>query len=91
MVLGVSADSVETQAKFKQKHRLNFPLLSDAKKEVVQTYGVWKQKSFLGKKFMGIERATFVIGPDGTVRKIFSKVKPKGHASEILEILSRGH
>ena len=87
MVLGVSCDSVETQAKFKAKHKLNFPLLSDKDQAVVKAYDVWRQKSFLGRKYMGIERMTFLIDPDGSFKTIFEKVKAKGHAAEVLTAL----
>ena len=84
VVLGVSKDSVERHVKFQEKYDLNFPLLSDEDGSVCEAYGVWKQKSLYGKKFMGIERATFIIGPTGKIEKIYPKVKVKGHAEEIL-------
>lgn len=87
MVLGCSADKPETQAKFKKKHKLNFPLLSDTEKTMLKSYGVWQQKSFLGRKYMGIARSTFLIGPDGVVREVFKKVKPGRHAEEVLATL----
>lgn len=87
MVLGVSCDESKTQAKFKAKHALNFRLLADTEKTVVKAYDVWQQKSFLGKKFMGIERTTFLIDPEGRIKKIFPKVKAKGHAAEVLGAL----
>lgn len=86
-MLGVSCDSPETQAKFKVKHKLNFPLLSDKDQTVVKAYGVWRQKSFLGRKYMGIERTTFLIDGEGSIKKIFEKVKAKGHAADVLETL----
>lgn len=86
-VFGVSTDSVDSHRKFSERHELSFPLLSDENKEVVQTYGVWKRKSFLGRKFMGIERTTFVIDENGTITHIFPKVKVAGHADEVLSIL----
>lgn len=84
VVLGVSKDSVERHVKFQEKYDLNFPLLSDEDGSVCEAYGVWKQKSLYGKKFMGIERTTFIIGPTGKIEKIYPKVKVKGHAEEIL-------
>lgn len=87
VVLGVSADSVKSHAKFAKKFSLPFPLLSDPDKKIVKDYGVWVQKSFMGRKFMGIERSTFIIGGDGRVMKIFRKVNPKVHVAELLEML----
>ena len=84
VVLGVSADSVESHVKFKEKFKLNFPLLSDPDKEVINAYGVWKEKSLYGRKFMGIERTTFVIDESGKIKKIFPKVKVDGHYDEVL-------
>jgi thioredoxin-dependent peroxiredoxin len=79
----VSADSVESHVKFKQKYGLPFRLLSDPEKKMLESYGVWKEKSMYGRKFMGIERTTFVIGPDGKIRKIFPKVSVTGHADDV--------
>lgn len=87
VVLGVSRDPVKKHSSFTEKHGLNFPLLSDEDGEVCNAYGVWKQKSLYGKKFMGIERTTFVIGPDGKITKIFPKVKVAGHVDAVLEAL----
>ncbi len=84
IVLGVSPDSVESHKKFKEKFRLNFPLLSDEEKKVVGAYGVWKQKSLYGRKFMGVVRTTFVIDETGKIKKIFPKVKVDGHYEEVL-------
>ncbi len=84
VVLGVSPDSVDSHKKFKEKFHLNFPLLSDDEKKVVNAYGVWKQKALYGRKYMGVERTTFVIGADGKIRKIFPKVKVDGHYEEVL-------
>lgn len=83
-VLGVSADSVQSHEKFASKYDLPFPLLSDESTEVLQKYGVWKEKSMYGKKFMGIERTTVLIGKDGKIIKIYPKVKVAGHAAEVL-------
>lgn len=87
VILGVSRDSVERHQKFKEKYELNFALLSDVDGEVCKAYGVWKEKSLYGRKFMGIERSTFVIGPQGKVEKIFPKVKVKGHSDALLEAI----
>ena len=86
-MLGCSADTPELLARFKKKHKLNFTLLSDPEKEMLKAYGVWRQKSFLGKKFMGIVRTTVLIGKDGKVGKIFEPVKPGKHAPEVLAAL----
>lgn len=87
VVLGVSRDSVDRHLKFVEKQDLNFPLLSDEDGAVCEAYGVWKQKMLYGRKFMGIERTTFIIGPTGRIEKIFPKVKVKGHVEAILEAL----
>ncbi len=84
IVLGVSTDSIVSHQKFKEKFHLNFPLLSDEEKKVVNAYGVWKQKSLYGRKFMGIERTTFVIDEAGKVKKVFPRVKVDGHYDEVL-------
>jgi peroxiredoxin Q/BCP len=86
-VVGISPDKPAALDKFKTKYTLPFLLLSDAEKEAAQAFGVWKEKTMYGKKVMGIERSTFVIGPDGRVEKIYSKVKAAGHATEVLEAL----
>ncbi len=88
VVLGVSADSVESHGKFKTKYRLNFPLLSDAQKAVAHAYGVWKQKSLYGRTFMGIERTTFLIDEQGRITRIFPKVKVEGHGDDVLAAMS---
>ncbi|MBI3088020.1 MAG: thioredoxin-dependent thiol peroxidase [Candidatus Omnitrophica bacterium] len=87
VVLGVSADSVESHKKFKTKFRLNFLLLSDAQKQVVQAYGVWKEKSLYGRTYMGLERTTFLIDEAGRIAKVFPRVKVDGHFDEVLEAL----
>jgi peroxiredoxin Q/BCP len=86
-VLGVSRDPPERLAKFRDKHALDFPLLADESGKVCEAYGVWKEKSLYGRKFMGIERTTFVIGPDGRLQKIYARVKVKGHAAAVLDAL----
>jgi thioredoxin-dependent peroxiredoxin len=86
-VFGVSPDGEEMHAKFKQKHALPFTLLADPGHEVTDRYGFWVQKSFAGRKYMGVERSTVVIDPDGTVRKVLRRVKPAEHAAQVLGIL----
>ncbi len=83
VILGVSPDSVNSHRKFKAKYDLPFTLLADPEHEVAEQYGVWKEKSMYGRKYMGIERTTFVIDADGKVARIFQKVKPAGHAEEV--------
>ncbi|MEK6755248.1 MAG: thioredoxin-dependent thiol peroxidase [Bacteroidota bacterium] len=87
VVIGVSADSVASHGKFAAKHDLTFPLLSDEEKDVIKSYGVWKEKSLYGKKYMGIERTTFVIDEKGVIGHIFPRVKVEGHTKEVLEAL----
>jgi thioredoxin-dependent peroxiredoxin len=84
VVLGVSRDSSEKHRKFKAKEKLQFSLLSDEDGEACDAYSVWQEKSLYGKKFMGIVRTTFVIGPEQKILKIFPKVKVKGHVDELL-------
>jgi thioredoxin-dependent peroxiredoxin len=84
VVLGVSADSVESHRKFKEKQGLNFPLLSDPDHKALDAYGVWQEKSLYGRKFMGIVRTTFIIDETGKIAKIFPKVKVNGHVDEVL-------
>ncbi|MBX3518732.1 MAG: peroxiredoxin [Xanthobacteraceae bacterium] len=83
-VIGVSADKVAAQDKFKAKHDLTVPLASDPDREMIERYGVWVEKSMYGKTFMGIERATFLIDAKGVVRKVWHNVKVEGHAEEVL-------
>jgi peroxiredoxin Q/BCP len=87
VVLGVSPDPVKDVAKFDQKYGLGFPLLADARHEVAEQYGVWVEKSMYGRKFMGNERTTFVIGPDGVIQKVFRSVKPAEHDELVLGAL----
>lgn len=86
-IIGISTDSVESHKKFAEKYKLPFNLLSDEKKEVVEKYGVWKEKNMYGKKYMGIERTTFIIDPSGKIRNIFPKVKVDDHNKEVMEAL----
>jgi peroxiredoxin Q/BCP len=83
-VVGISPDKPAAQEKFKTKYDLPFVLLSDTEKDAAQAFGVWKEKTMYGKKVMGIERSTFVIGPDGKIEKIYARVKPQGHAATVL-------
>lgn len=85
VVLGLSKDSVKSHEKFAEKFCLPFPLLSDESGEICQAYGAWVEKSMYGKKYMGIDRATFLIGGDGIIRNIWRKVKVDGHVREVLE------
>jgi thioredoxin-dependent peroxiredoxin len=87
IILGCSADSVESLAKFKAKQKLNFPLLSDPDFKVIEAYDARRMKSFLGKSYLGIVRSTVLIAPDGKVEKIWSTAKAKGHAAEVVEAL----
>src|SRR5579884_3118387 len=91
VVLGVSADDIASHQKFAEKYGLSFPLLADTDTTVSQLYGVWKEKNMYGKKYMGVNRETFLIDKDGVVRKIWHKVKPEGHAEEVLETIEGLH
>lgn len=84
----MSADSVKAQALFKGKFRFNFPLLSDPKHKTIEAYGAWQQKQFMGRKFMGIVRSSFLIGKTGKIEAVWPAVKAKGHAAEVLQHLS---
>jgi thioredoxin-dependent peroxiredoxin len=83
-ILGVSADPVPAQDKFKAKHVLSIALASDEKHRMIEAYGVWREKSMYGRKFMGIARATFLIGADGRIAQVWPKVSVSGHAEEVL-------
>jgi peroxiredoxin Q/BCP len=83
-ILGVSPDSPKSHAKFKQKFQLPFPLLADEQHEVCEAYGVWGQKKFMGRDYMGVMRTTFVIAPDGKIKKVFIDVKPADHSTQVL-------
>ena len=86
-ILGVSPDDVASHVKFKSKYQLPFTLLADPEHEVAERYGVWGERSFAGKKFMGINRSTFVIDKDGNVARAMLGIKPAGHADDVLEAL----
>ncbi len=87
IILGVSPDSVDSHKKFADKFKLPFNLLSDEKKGVLEKYGVWKEKSMYGRKYMGVERTTVVIDGNGKVSKIFNKVKVPNHNKEVMDAL----
>lgn len=84
VVLGCSADPVATQAKFKDRYKLNFPLLSDPEYKTIEAYNARRMKSFLGKSFLGIVRSSALIGPDGRIERLWPAAKAKGHAAEVL-------
>ena len=88
VVLGVSPDDERSHVKFKEKYGLPFPLLADTDHAIAEEYGVWKEKSFAGKTYMGVERSTFVIDPDGNVAKELRNVKPDTHADDVLAALA---
>jgi thioredoxin-dependent peroxiredoxin len=83
-IIGMSPDSSKSHDKFKAKHDLTVPLVSDEDKTVLQAYGVWAEKSMYGRKYMGVERTTFLIGKDGRIARVWNKVKVPGHAEEVL-------
>ena len=87
IVLGVSPDAIQSHEKFIKKLGLPFLLLSDIQKKMLEDYGVWVEKSMYGRKYMGVQRTTFVIDKTGKIAKIFEKVKPQGHNDEVLEAL----
>lgn len=87
VVLGISPDPVDSHEKFREKYSLPFRLLADTDHEVAEQYGVWKHKSFMGKKYWGNVRTSFLIGEEGRIRKVFPKVKYKQHAEQVLEAI----
>jgi peroxiredoxin Q/BCP len=88
VVLGISPDDESSHVKFKQKYGLPFTLLADPEHKVADAYGVWGERSMYGKKYMGIERSTFVIDPEGNVSKVMRRVKPDTHAQQVLDALA---
>ena len=88
LVYGISADDVASHRKFTDKYELNFPLLADTDKGVVQAYGVWVEKTRFGRKSMGIQRATFLIDEQGVIARVWPNVNPEGHADEVIEALA---
>ena len=87
VILGVSTDPVKAHDKFVEKFTLPFPLLADVDKKIVEAYGVWGEKTFMGRKYLGTHRVTFLIGPDGRIKKIWPQVKPEEHVAEVLAAL----
>ncbi len=87
LIIGISPDSVESHKKFEKKYELPFTLLSDEKKLVLEKYEVWKEKSMYGRKYMGVERTTFIIDKEGKIRNIFNKVKVSDHEKQVLQAL----
>lgn len=86
-VLGVSIDPIQRHGKFIRKYELPFPLLSDEERRIVEAYGVWVEKKLYGKTYMGTERTTFIIGPDGRIKAVLPKVKPDAHLAQVMELL----
>ncbi|TAE31705.1 MAG: thioredoxin-dependent thiol peroxidase [Candidatus Kapaibacterium sp.] len=89
VVLGVSPDSQKSHDKFKQKYELNFPLVSDGERTIAEAYSVWVEKSMYGRKYMGVERSTFVINPEGIITHEWRKVKVPGHVDDVLKALQK--
>ena len=87
-ILGASADKEKVLASFKAKQKLNFPLLSDPTHKMLQSYGAWRLKKFMGRSFQGIPRISYLIGPDGKIQQAWDNVKAKGHAAEVLAHIS---
>ncbi len=85
----MSADSVKAQASFKAKYKLNFPLLSDPEHKTIEAYGAWQEKQFMGHKSMGIVRSSFLIGKNGKIEEVWPAVHAKGHAAEVLRVISK--
>ena len=90
VVLGVSSDPVKAHDKFAAKFNLPFPLLADTEHRIAEAYGVWGEKQFMGRKYLGVHRVTFLIGGDGRIRVIWPEVKPEAHAAEVLAVLAGG-
>lgn len=88
VILGVSIDPVKSHDRFVEKYKLPFTLLADDERKIVEAYGVWGEKTFMGRKYFGTHRVTFLIGPDGKIKKIWPTVKPEEHAQEVLKALS---
>jgi len=88
VILGASPDSVDKQARFKKKFGFPYALLADSDHALAEAFGVWKEKSMYGRTYMGVERTTFLIDGEGTIRHVFEKVKPAGHADEVAAVLS---
>ncbi|MDQ6672848.1 MAG: peroxiredoxin, partial [Chloroflexota bacterium] len=86
-ILGVSTDNVRSHKKFQAKYQLSFPLLSDVDHAVADQYGVWQQRKFMGREYMGVARTTFVVDKDGTIKAVFPNVKVEGHVDKVLQAL----
>lgn len=86
-VLGVSPDSIESHCRFTDRFELNFPLIADEDHSIAESYGVWVEKNMYGKKYMGIQRATFLIDPKGVLTQIWAKVRPEGHGEQVLKAI----
>ena len=84
-MIGVSPDPVKKHVKFKAKHGFTYPLIADTEHAVCELYGVWGEKSFMGRKYMGVNRTTFVIDAAGRIARVFEKVKPEGHANDVAD------
>ncbi len=89
VILGISPDSLKAHAKFRDKHGLTVSLLADEEKAAIQAYGVWCEKKMYGRSYMGVDRSTFLIGPEGTVLKVWRSVKVPGHAADVLAALKK--
>ncbi len=87
-IIGVSPDPSKKHRKFADKHGLTFPLLADTEKELIGACGLWVEKTFMGKKYMGVDRTTYVLDKDGIIEKVYSKVNPIGHAKDVTQFLS---
>jgi peroxiredoxin Q/BCP len=88
-IVGASGDPEKALAAFKSKHKLNFPLLSDPSHQMLEAYGVWREKKFMGRSFKGIVRSSYLIGADGKIKQVWDSVKAKGHAAEVLAFASK--
>ncbi len=88
-VIGVSPDDLKSHAKFAEKHKINFALIADIDKTLIQPLGLWVEKSMYGKKYWGVQRSTYVIAADGRIEKIWESVKPDGHAQEVFNYLKQ--
>ena len=86
-ILGVSPDTTKSHAKFKKKFGLPFPLLADEEHAVCEAYGVWAQKKFMGREYMGVLRTTYLVAPDGKIKKVFENVKPAEHSQEVIQAI----